>query len=165
MFLFLSPFLFVPFAATAPQGHVARCSALLHRGRPGGNRTPNLRFWRPPLCQLSYWPFTSLNFSGLGDVEHVGLCAFGRSPYHPSCIRGETPLLHPTFARRGELLQHSYYQCLYLSFNDLRHHARTHGPATLTDCKPQTIFHRDRCNQVYHHLHVISRHHHLGALG
>ena len=25
-------------------------------GRPGGNRTPNLRFWRPSLCQLSYWP-------------------------------------------------------------------------------------------------------------
>src|SRR5690606_7698353 len=28
----------------------------LESGRPGGNRTPNLRFWRPPLCQLSYWP-------------------------------------------------------------------------------------------------------------
>jgi hypothetical protein len=27
-------------------------------GRPGGNRTPNLRFWRPLLCQLSYWPVT-----------------------------------------------------------------------------------------------------------
>jgi hypothetical protein len=27
-----------------------------HAGRPGGNRTPNLRFWRPLLCQLSYWP-------------------------------------------------------------------------------------------------------------
>src|SRR5690606_2439101 len=25
-------------------------------GRPGGTRTPNLRFWRPLLCQLSYWP-------------------------------------------------------------------------------------------------------------
>ena len=25
-------------------------------GRPGGNRTPNLRFWRPLLCRLSYWP-------------------------------------------------------------------------------------------------------------
>ena len=25
-------------------------------GRAGGFRTPNLRFWRPPLCQLSYWP-------------------------------------------------------------------------------------------------------------
>lgn len=28
-------------------------------GRPGGNRTPNLRFWRPLLCQLSYWPVSS----------------------------------------------------------------------------------------------------------
>src|SRR3972149_11926476 len=25
-------------------------------GRPGGNQTPNPRFWRPVLCQLSYWP-------------------------------------------------------------------------------------------------------------
>src|SRR3990167_5943711 len=25
-------------------------------GRPGGHRTPNLRFWRPSLCQFSYWP-------------------------------------------------------------------------------------------------------------
>src|SRR5579864_6003079 len=25
-------------------------------GRPGGNRTPSPRFWRPMLCQLSYWP-------------------------------------------------------------------------------------------------------------
>src|SRR3989304_4658545 len=28
-------------------------------GRPGGSRTPNLRFWRPPLYQLSYWPIKS----------------------------------------------------------------------------------------------------------
>ena len=28
-------------------------------GRPGGNRTHNLRFWRPPLCQLSYRPLRS----------------------------------------------------------------------------------------------------------
>ncbi len=25
-------------------------------GRPGGTRTPSPRFWRPVLCQLSYWP-------------------------------------------------------------------------------------------------------------
>src|SRR5215469_10024955 len=36
-------------------------------GRPGGNRTPNLRFWRPPLCQLSYWPVSFLNDSLLLD--------------------------------------------------------------------------------------------------
>src|SRR6185437_1588877 len=31
-------------------------SVMSNTGRPGGNRTPNLRFWIPPLCQLSYWP-------------------------------------------------------------------------------------------------------------
>src|SRR3990167_8838232 len=30
--------------------------AAVRNGRPGGNRTPNPRFWRPVLCQLSYWP-------------------------------------------------------------------------------------------------------------
>src|SRR6266851_9408863 len=30
-------------------------------GRAGGNRTPNLRFWRPPLCQLSYCPVNLRN--------------------------------------------------------------------------------------------------------
>ena len=29
-------------------------------GRPGGNRTPNPRFWRPVLCQLSYWPTSAI---------------------------------------------------------------------------------------------------------
>src|SRR6266508_2839489 len=28
----------------------------LRGGRPGGTRTPNHRFWRPGLYQLSYWP-------------------------------------------------------------------------------------------------------------
>src|SRR5258706_16345058 len=32
-------------------------------GRPRGNRTPNLRFWRPTLCQLSYWPVVRLAFT------------------------------------------------------------------------------------------------------
>src|SRR2546428_10296707 len=27
-------------------------------GRPGGTRTPNMRFWRPPLYHWSYWPTT-----------------------------------------------------------------------------------------------------------
>ena len=35
-------------------------SLYCHAGRPGGNRTPNLRFWRPLLCQLSYWPSSPL---------------------------------------------------------------------------------------------------------
>ena len=29
---------------------------IIFSGRPGGTRTPNLRFWRPMLYQLSHWP-------------------------------------------------------------------------------------------------------------
>ena len=32
-------------------------------GRTGGNRTPNPRFWRPVLCQLSYCPTYSRGFA------------------------------------------------------------------------------------------------------
>lgn len=40
-------------------------------GRSGGIRTPGLRFWRPPLCQLSYTPTRtaqSTNHSTLGEA-------------------------------------------------------------------------------------------------
>ena len=37
-----------------PRGLALRSSNLT--GRTGGNRTPNPRFWRPVLCQLSYCP-------------------------------------------------------------------------------------------------------------
>ena len=48
----------VTFALSAVPGSCAFTSSVMSvAGRPGGNRTPNLRFWRPPLCQLSYWPF------------------------------------------------------------------------------------------------------------
>src|SRR3954449_6295735 len=35
-------------------------------GTPGGTRTPNLRFWRPLLCQLSYWRIGPLDSNGKG---------------------------------------------------------------------------------------------------
>src|ERR1700742_1818204 len=44
-------------------------------GRAGGNRTPNLRFWRPPLCQLSYCPVIEQPLCNhLGD--HTGADGF-----------------------------------------------------------------------------------------
>src|SRR5580692_442162 len=76
-------------------------------GRPGGNRTPNLRFWRPPLCQLSYWPALQLLLQDLGDDA----CA--------------------------------------------------DGLAALTDRKAQSIFHRDRADQLDRHLDVVPGHDHL----
>ncbi len=38
------------------QDSIRDIASLGKTGRPGGTRTPNLRFWRPLLCQLSYWP-------------------------------------------------------------------------------------------------------------
>src|SRR5882672_11010616 len=51
-------------------------------GRPRGNRTPNLRFWRPTLCQLSYWPVVRLALTHLtysASFDHFGddACADG----------------------------------------------------------------------------------------
>src|ERR1041384_6156611 len=50
---------------------------MLKFGRRGGNRTPNQRFWRPLLYQLSYTPVRGLSlddaaeapFRGLGEVR------------------------------------------------------------------------------------------------
>src|SRR3984957_6876236 len=39
-------------------------------GRAGGNRTPNLRFWRPPLCQLSYCPVNLRDHLGHNPCAH-----------------------------------------------------------------------------------------------
>src|SRR5438477_1995656 len=46
-------------------------------GRPGGNRTPNPRFWRPVLCQLSYWPLLEARYASL----RAHLAAFTRSAH------------------------------------------------------------------------------------
>ena len=53
---------FEPVECRAARGLLGRFGFRTHTrspmglGRPGGNRTPNLRFWRPLLYQLSYWP-------------------------------------------------------------------------------------------------------------
>ena len=42
--------------------------------------------------------------------------------------------------------------------------ARTHRASALADREPQLLVHRDRRDQLHFHLHVVTRHHHLGAL-
>src|SRR5690606_18059129 len=46
---------------------------------------------------------------------------------------------------------------------DLRDDAGADGAATFADREAQTIVHRDRRDQRHHHLHVVTRHHHLDA--
>ncbi len=76
-------------AALARQDQLLQC-LLPSIGRPGGNRTPNLRFWRPPLCQLSYWPVAP---NPLGRVETVR-CATDHLTYGP----GTTELVRTPYS-------------------------------------------------------------------
>jgi len=48
-------------------------------------------------------------------------------------------------------------------FNNFSYDAGTNSTTTLTDSKPQSLFHSDRRNQVDNHLYVVTRHYHLGA--
>src|SRR4030042_240920 len=63
--------------------------------RPGGNRTPNLRFWRPTLCQLSYWPVSRvpiLRQNPETRQKHLGIQ-----------INHKTGHLFPVTSRRARL--------------------------------------------------------------
>src|SRR6478736_5041130 len=48
--------------------------------------------------------------------------------------------------------------------DDLGDSAGAHGTTTLTDGEPQTLFHRDRGDQLDRHRRVVPRHAHLRAL-
>src|SRR5215472_16635563 len=55
--------------------------------------------------------------------------------------------------------------CLFASslLDDRGNHAGADGAAAFTDGEAQLLFHRDRHDQVHFHVHVVARHHHLGA--
>src|SRR6266566_4118900 len=62
-----------------------------------------------------------------------------------------------------KVISHSNLPTSQLSalFQNLRHHTGTDRSSTLTDGKPQLLFHRDRRDQLDRHLRVVARHHHL----
>src|SRR5579862_4165248 len=55
--------------------------------------------------------------------------------------------------------RHTIFQLLH----NLRNRSSADRVSAFADCKPQTLFHRHRRNQLDHQTDVISRHHHLGA--
>src|SRR5690606_27602016 len=118
-------------------------------GTPGGTRTPNLRFWRPLLCQLSYWrtEIRPAPGKGNGGLRRLAPIRAGRRAVACRGTRFRSP------PWRGPCL-----------LDDLRHHARADGPAALADREAQALVHRDRVDQRHRHLHVVARHHHLRAL-
>src|SRR5687768_4421489 len=108
-------------------------------GTPGGTRTPNLRFWRPLLCQLSYWRRSGDSRFEIGDSRSKAESRL--LPANPDSRTSNPSLL----------------------LDDLRHHAGADRAAALADRETQAVVHRDRRDQRHHHLHVVARHHHLDA--
>ena len=104
----------------------AELSTLNSSGRPGGTRTPNRRFWRPVLCQLSYWPTL------LGGGRTPFRRPSAKLPFHPSakgfgsCLprnRRRSPgRLHksPPHARTKPFPHHRYLASLWVVC--FRHH-------------------------------------------
>src|SRR6266853_6539405 len=58
-------------------------------GRPGGTRTPNMRFWRPPLYHWSYWPLLLV----LLRLLVVGVLAAPRAELRLDQLVGHGPLV------------------------------------------------------------------------
>src|SRR4051812_11106119 len=54
-------------------------------GRPGGNRPPSPRFWRPVLCQLSYWPEGGRRDCRLLIADCLLDCRFNHSDHSAIC--------------------------------------------------------------------------------
>src|SRR5439155_12876071 len=66
----------------------------LRVGRPGGTRTPNMRFWRPPLYHWSYWPLLRLLVVGVLAAPRAELRLDQLVGHGPLVLRrGVVPLL------------------------------------------------------------------------
>ncbi len=57
---------------------MSRLGRQAENGRPGGTRTPNMRFWRPPLYHSSYWPV---------HIPSVSRCLVHRFPLTVPVLR------------------------------------------------------------------------------
>src|SRR5690625_414405 len=107
-------------------------------GRPGGTLPPNRRVWRPLLCQLSYWPVNKKRGKRSEQREYK-------------------------FTPRILLSLLTALNSLLDSLADFGHDAGAHRAPALAHRKPEPLLHLNRRNEGDGHLHVVARHHHLGA--
>src|SRR5690554_1070487 len=110
---------------------------MLENGRPGGNRTPNLRFWRPPLCQLSYWPapkqLSALTIENLLDDFGDYPSTYGTATF---TNREAQTILHSNRSNQGN--NHLHVITRHYHLNTFRQFART-GYVCRTEVKLGTV--------------------------
>src|SRR6187551_3245677 len=115
------------------------CGTLMgpvERRTPGGTRTPNRRFWRPLLYQLSYWRILILPLSLTLPLPHLNLNITRR--------RGRG---------RGRLL-----------IQNLAHATRADGFTAFANCEPNCLLHGYRRDQLDLDRDVVSGHDHFHAI-
>src|SRR5918998_5439489 len=179
--LFCCVFL-APFVAAEPRFlPIASSPGSLRRSRAGGTRTPDLRFWRPLLYQLSYCPL--LNVLASLPVRRMVPAPRAELPQLDT-IRGVAPVLTgvvvPALARiacQRYQLSHSYppnhrggrglapaSQASLLLLHNLGDHTSPYRASTLPYGKVEPLIHGYGRNEPHLHHRVIPRHHHLYPL-
>src|SRR4051812_9053657 len=106
------------------------------RHTPGGTRTPNRRFWRPLLYQLSYWRIFNLPLPFTLPFPHLHLNITRRRR------RG-----------RGRLL-----------IQNITHATRADGFAAFANCEPNGLLHGYRRDQLDLDRDVVAGHHHFHSI-
>src|SRR5919202_2732988 len=151
---------------------------LVIKSRAGGTRTPDLRFWRPLLYQLSYCPLPIWSPGAPYAVDTTGnisstVCGPGCSAGSYGCCSSGayTPRMPalPIVAQRSSKSQgrdetprpHATKAYLLHYFGD---DAGAHRPAALADGEVQPLVHRYGTDQLHVHHRVVPGHHHLHPL-
>src|SRR3954469_20597838 len=93
---------------------------------------------------------------GSGGSFVLPLCAPKADPKPAGPAPPAAPVAGAAEAQRGRI---------GLLLDDLGDDARAHGTATLADGEPEALVHGDRLDELDLHLHVVTGHDHLDALG
>src|SRR5688572_7649946 len=120
-------------------------------GTPGGNRTPNQRFWRPLLYQLSY---RRMSLDGTAS-DILWIAGYSRCG---SCFDNAA----------AALLQGLRQLCAQVgderSVQDLSHTTGADGAAAFADGEAHGLLHGDRRDEFDFDGDIVTRHHHFHAV-
>src|SRR5262245_54457828 len=131
-------------------------------GRGGGIRTPNLRFWRPPLYQLELHPYAYLDLSFF--VRRV-LAAEAAVLGQLQLLRVRLLVLRRRVVPALALGTGQADGFLHGLLQDLDDGSGADGASALADGEAQSLLHGDGRDQVDLQVDVVPRHHHLDTLG
>jgi hypothetical protein len=160
---------------TALSAHLSTHLTPYDKSRAGGTRTPDLRFWRPLLYQLSYcpplktltgspggwcasYPTGNTSLTGCGPGCCAGSCACGSS----GACTPRKPALLIVAQSSSESQERGIAPLPSLKLlQDLGDDTGTHSSATFSDGEIQPLIHGYGRDELYLHDRVVSWHDHL----